>query len=116
MDLQLPSSRSNTLVLPLGCRLTPLTAIDAGLGSILDVEPSSPFDQVRLEPGLEVPQDLPQCVPIYLAFHRKLSIGSLLSLPARRVPAGTSTRLRPRPLRPKILLEERSQDGPTSDT
>lgn len=31
-------------------------------------------------------------------------MGSLLSLPARRVPAGTSTRLRPRPPRPKILL------------
>jgi len=116
MDSQLPRSRSNTLLVPPGCRLTPLIAIDAGLSSILDGEPPSPFDQVRFEPSLKVPQHDLKRVPIYVAFHRELPIGSLLSLPAKQAPAETSTRLCQDRRNPRSSFWERTHDGPNSDS
>src|SRR5687768_2244231 len=78
--------------LPLGPCLTPLAAIDAGLGSLLDVEPPSPFGQVRFEPGLEVSQDLLYGVPVHFPIRRRL----------RGVrPLGTSSR---HPLSSRVVL------------
>jgi hypothetical protein len=52
------AATSSPLFLPLGYFQTQLFPIDAGLRSSLDTELSSPFNQVRLKPGLEVLQRL----------------------------------------------------------
>lgn len=58
------------LLAPGRCR-KPLCAIDARLGYAPETKLAAPFDQVRLKPGLEVPEDLLYRVPVHFPIRRK---------------------------------------------
>jgi hypothetical protein len=79
------------LFLPLGRYRTLLFAIDAGLGPLFDTELSLPLNQIRLKPGLEVPQHLLYFFAVHVPFLRRLLIGRSLWLPAKRHPPATKT-------------------------
>jgi hypothetical protein len=76
------ATTSSPLILPLDCFQTQLFQIRAGLRSSLDTEFSSPFNQIRLNAGLEFPQRLLNRVPVHVPHYRSYLISRLLPLPA----------------------------------
>ena len=95
--------RLQTFLLAPGHRRKPLPAIDAGIAYASETKLASPFDQVRLEPGLEVLQDLLYRVPstslFVVGFYSLPSIGYPPSYSRRRRLPSVGTEVDPFSLR-----------------